>query len=83
MKEVEVRGERADVNISHVQMSVNRLNLNQAKKLPAMLGEVDIIKIAQSQSGVTAIGEGNSSLFVRGGSGDQNLILIDEAPYGF
>jgi len=80
LEEVEVKGERADKNVSHVQMSVNRLNMNQLKKVPALLGEADIMKMAQTQPGVIAIGEGNSSLFVRGGSGDQNLILMDEAP---
>jgi len=79
-KEVEVKGERADSHISHVQMSVNRLNMSQVRKLPAMLGEVDIIKAVQSQPGVITAGEGTSSFFVRGGSADQNLILIDEAP---
>src|SRR6218665_2877027 len=80
VKEVEVKGERADNNVSHVQMSVNRLNMNQVKKIPSLLGETDILKAAQMLPGVLSVGEGNSSLFVRGGGGDQNLILMDEAP---
>ena len=61
-------------------MSVNSLNIEQIKKLPALFGEPDIIKNVQMQPGVVAVGEGTSGYFVRGGTADQNLILIDEAP---
>jgi hypothetical protein len=50
------------------------------RNLPALFGEVDIIKNIQMLPGVITAGEGTSSFFVRGGSADQNLILIDEAP---
>lgn len=80
VQEVEVTGERTDNHVSNVQMSVNHLDMNQVRKLPALFGEADIIKVVQSQPGVITIGEGTSSFFVRGGSSDQNLILLDEAP---
>jgi hypothetical protein len=54
--------------------------MNQVRNLPALFGEVDIIKNIQMLPGVITAGEGTSSFFVRGGSADQNLILIDEAP---
>jgi hypothetical protein len=67
-------------NVVSVQMSKNTVSMSQARKLPAMFGEVDIIKNIQMLPGIITAGEGSSAFFVRGGSGDQNLILIDEAP---
>ncbi len=61
-------------------MGHTKLNIAQIRKLPAVFGEVDIIKNVQLQPGVVTAGEGTSAFFVRGGSADQNLILIDEAP---
>ncbi len=78
--EVVVTGERLDANVTDVQMGHTKLNIVQIRKLPAIFGEVDIIKNVQLQPGVITAGEGTSSFFVRGGSADQNLILIDEAP---
>ncbi|MFZ2905092.1 MAG: TonB-dependent receptor [Cyclobacteriaceae bacterium] len=80
IREVVVTDKAVDENITSVQMSRNTLNINQARKLPALFGEVDIIKNIQMLPGVISAGEGTSSFFVRGGSADQNLILIDEAP---
>ena len=48
--------------------------------MPALLGEVDIIKSIQFLPGVTSVGEGASGFNVRGGGIDQNLVLLDEAP---
>jgi len=80
MDEVVVTEKRLDENVVAVQMSKNSLNMDQIKKLPALFGEVDIIKNIQMLPGVISAGEGTSSFFVRGGGADQNLILIDEAP---
>lgn len=80
IREVVVTDKAVDENITSVQMSRNTLNINQVRKLPALFGEVDIIKNIQMLPGVISAGEGTSSFFVRGGSADQNLILIDEAP---
>lgn len=78
--EIVITGERLDANVTDVQMGHTKLNIVQIRKLPAIFGEVDIIKNVQLQPGVISAGEGTSSFFVRGGSADQNLILIDEAP---
>jgi hypothetical protein len=78
--EVIITGERIDANVTDIQMSKTKINIAQVRKLPAVMGEVDIIKAVQLQPGVVTAGEGTSSFFVRGGSADQNLILIDEAP---
>ena len=80
IQEVVVTDRAIDENVVSIQMSKNTLNLTQVRKLPALFGEVDIIKNIQMLPGVISAGEGTSAFFVRGGSADQNLILIDEAP---
>jgi outer membrane receptor for ferrienterochelin and colicin len=61
------------------QMSSIRLSLAQVAKMPALAGEADIIKALSFTPGVTNGGEGSAGLFVRGGTPDQNLILLDNA----
>jgi hypothetical protein len=80
MEEVVVSDKPLDANVVEIQMSKNTLNMEQVRKLPALFGEVDIIKNIQMLPGVIVAGEGTSSFYVRGGGADQNLILIDEAP---
>lgn len=80
MEEVEITDKPLDANVVDLQMSKNTLDMDQVRKLPALFGEVDIIKNIQLLPGVISAGEGTSSFFVRGGGADQNLILIDEAP---
>jgi len=80
MDELVISDKPIDENVMSVQMSKNTLNMAQVRKLPALFGEVDIIKNIQMLPGVISAGEGTSAFFVRGGSADQNLILIDEAP---
>lgn len=80
IQEIVIEEKQLDENVVAVQMSKNTLNMNQVRKLPALFGEIDIIKNIQMMPGVISAGEGSSSFFVRGGSADQNLILIDEAP---
>ncbi len=78
--EIVITGDPLDANVTDIKMSRNELNIKQIKKLPALFGEPDIIKTIQMLPGVLSAGEGTSAFFVRGGSADQNLILIDEAP---
>lgn len=80
LEEVVVTGKAPEANVVGIQMSRNELDIKQVKKLPALFGEPDIIKTIQLLPGVISAGEGTSAFFVRGGSADQNLILIDEAP---
>jgi hypothetical protein len=77
-KEVVIEAERRS-NVESTQMSVARLDVQQVKSLPAVFGEVDILKTIQLLPGVSSIGEGNAGFYVRGGGPDQNLILLDEA----
>ena len=76
---VTLKGKRKDNNVEKVEMSVNNLNIAQIKKIPALLGEVDVVKSIQLLPGVSTVGEGATGFNVRGGSIDQNLILLDEA----
>lgn len=62
------------------QMSTVEVPIEQIKKIPALLGETDVIKALQLLPGVQSGGEGQSGLYVRGGSPDQNLILLDGVP---
>lgn len=79
LKDVLVVGEASNSNVDNVEMSVEKLDIEQVKKIPALMGEVDIIKAIQLLPGVQTVGEGGSGFFVRGGAADQNLVLLDEA----
>lgn len=79
LEEVVVSANR-DANVKAIEMSVQRLDIGTINKLPALLGEVDIVKSIQLLPGVTSAGEGATGFNVRGGDVGQNLILLDEAP---
>jgi len=70
------------VNIKSPQMSVNALTANSIKQIPVVFGEADVIKAITLLPGVSNGGEGSGGFNVRGGSTDQNLILLDEATLG-
>ncbi len=80
LNEIKVTAKKQDQNITDPLMGVERLNPNAIAKIPVIFGEKDIIKTMQLLPGVKSAGEGNSGFYVRGGSADQNLILLDEAP---
>ncbi|MBI9069620.1 MAG: TonB-dependent receptor [Salinivirgaceae bacterium] len=62
------------------EMSVAEIPMKQLKTLPMLAGEVDIIKAMQLMPGIRSGNEGQSGMFVRGGSHDQNLMLLDDVP---
>ncbi len=62
------------------QMSSVNIDIKQVKKIPALFGEIDILRTLQFLPGVQSGNEGNIGLYVRGGGPDQNLILIDGVP---
>ena len=80
LQEVVVTAIEEDENVTDLQMSVERLDMNTIEKLPSLLGEVDVIRSIQLLPGVTSVGEGAAGFNVRGGSIDQNLVILDEAP---
>ena len=76
LNEIVVTAEKKDKNIEKVEMSRNRLPIKTIKNIPTLMGEVDIIKSIQLLPGIQTKGEGTSGFYVRGGSIDQNLILL-------
>ncbi len=80
LAEVEVVAEKLDKIEEKTQMSQIEVPVQQIQRLPALLGEVDVLKSLQLLPGVQSGGEGTSGLYVRGGSPDQNLILLDGTP---
>lgn len=80
LNEITITAEEKDENIQSTQMSRVSIDVEAVKKMPALLGEVDIIKAIQLLPGVKSLGEGTSGFYVRGGNVDQNLVLLDEAP---
>ena len=80
LQEVEVVADRDKPQAEQTQMSQIEVPIDQIKKLPALMGEVDVLKIIQLLPGVQSGNEGTSGIYVRGGSPDQNLILMDGVP---
>ncbi len=79
LDEVVITENKKRTEIRKPEMSVNKLSIQTVKQMPVVLGEVDILKSILTLPGVTNSGEGQSGFNVRGGSADQNLILLDEA----
>ena len=80
LEEVVVRAERADKNLSSLEIGVEKLDVSSIARIPVLLGEKDVLKALQLLPGISTISEGSAGFSVRGGSVDQNLILLDEAP---
>lgn len=81
LREVVIRADKATEKIEErTQMSAVNIPMKQIQSLPAFMGEVDVIKALQLMPGVQSGTEGSSGLYVRGGSPDQNLILLDGVP---
>ncbi len=78
LEEVVVRAE-GRANVTKAEMSVEKLDIKTIKRIPALMGEVDVIKSIMLLPGVQPAAEGTSSFNVRGGSHDQNLILFDNS----
>ncbi|MBM3436172.1 MAG: TonB-dependent receptor, partial [Bacteroidetes bacterium] len=79
LKEVVITGTAINENVTKAEMSSIKMDTKTIKQIPALMGEVDILKAIQLLPGVQTISEGSSGFSVRGGGLDQNLILLDEA----
>lgn len=79
LDEVIVKSDKKKINIRKPEMSTNKLSIQEIKKMPAVMGEVDVLKSILQLPGVTNSGEGSAGFNVRGGSADQNLVLLDGA----
>lgn len=76
---VSAEGNREKEQVRSAQMSTIYIPIEKIKNIPTIGGETDIIKVMQLMPGVKRGGEGQNNMYVRGGSGDDNLILLDEA----
>jgi hypothetical protein len=77
--EVVIEANTLQDRVRSTEMSVTTISSAEIKKIPAIFGEVDLLKTIQLKSGINPGSEGTTGLFVRGGAGDQNLIVLDEA----
>lgn len=75
LQELIVQAKQYRMDLGSIQ-----LPMRQLKQIPMMGGEPDVIKAFQLMPGVSGGKEGTSGLYVRGGSPDQNLFLLDNAP---
>jgi len=80
LENVVITSKKKDANVRELAMSVQKLEMKSVRRMPALMGEVDVIKAIQLLPGVQAASEGSSNFSVRGGSPDQNLITLDDAP---
>ncbi|MCL4637860.1 MULTISPECIES: TonB-dependent receptor [Olivibacter] len=79
LETVEINAVSSREQIESPQMGVNKISIKEVNNVPVLFGERDVLKTIQLLPGVLSAGEGNSGFFVRGGTTDQNLILLDEA----
>jgi TonB dependent receptor/CarboxypepD_reg-like domain/TonB-dependent Receptor Plug Domain len=79
IQEVIIKANVLEEKLKSTEMSVTTISTREAKALPALFGEVDLVKILQLKPGVLAGSEGTTGIFVRGGANDQNLFVLDEA----
>ena len=78
LKEVKISAEKV-ANVRSVELGVNRLDIRSIKQVPAVFGEADILRVVLTLPGVQSVGEATTGFNVRGGSADQNLILLNDA----
>lgn len=79
LQEAVVSASRNNNNVVKPLMGVQKLSVTEIRDIPVIFGEKDILKTIQLLPGVQSAGDGNSGFYVRGGSIDQNLILLDGA----
>lgn len=79
MESVVVSAEK-EHNVKGLEMGLNKIEMQTIQRIPSSMGEADMLKSALLLPGVQTVGEGASGFNVRGGSVDQNLILIDGSP---
>jgi hypothetical protein len=79
LETVEITDDAEAENVKGTDMSVEKMSLREIRKLPAFMGEVDVIRTIQLLPGVIPVGEGITGYYVRGGQSNQNLVLLDNA----
>ena len=79
LNEVIVSANREN-NVRNVRMGIEKINVKMLKQIPMGMGEVDLFKSSLLLPGVQSVGEASNGYNIRGGSADQNLILLNSAP---
>jgi hypothetical protein len=79
LNEVIVSANREN-NVKNVRIGIEKINIKMLKQIPMGMGEVDLFKSSLLLPGVQSVGEASSGYNIRGGSADQNLILLNGAP---
>jgi hypothetical protein len=79
LKEVVVSADRAAMNVQSAEMGASRLSIATIKNIPSVFGEADVLRVVLTLPGVQSVGEATTGFNVRGGSADQNLILLNDA----
>ncbi len=80
LDEIVISTARDDRSLASPQMGAERLNMKTIKNIPLIFGERDVMKAIQLLPGIKSAGEGGAGIYVRGGSADQNLVLMDDVP---
>ncbi len=80
IEEVVVSSQSAVRTMETPALGVNTLSMRAVQKLPPAAGEVDLLRGLQTLPGISSVGEGANGINIRGGSVDQNLILLDNMP---
>jgi len=80
LEEVKIKARRADRNVASNQMSIVEMDRTTIKQLPNSMGMKDILKSMTMIPGIKSVGEFGADINVRGGGGDQNLLLIEGVP---
>jgi hypothetical protein len=80
LSEVTFTSTQSEDNLQTARMGLHTHSIATIQKMPALGGEVDVMRSLQLLPGVNKAGEGSTGLYVRGGNLDQNLVLLDEAP---
>lgn len=80
LEEIVIESGSVDRNVESIEMSVIKMDIKNIRNIPALMGEVDILKAIQLFPGIHTVIGGSSDIYVRGGSADQNMKLLDEAP---
>lgn len=78
LKEVKIVSDKVS-NTKSLEMGVNRLDIKTIKRVPSVFGEPDVLRVVLTLPGVQSVGEASTGFNVRGGSADQNLILLNDA----
>jgi len=78
--EIVVTAKKLDENIESTETGTIEISMKEIKKLPALMGETDFLRIIQLTPGIQSANDANMGFYVRGGGADQNLILLDNVP---